>query len=801
MPMKNRILSVVLAISMIAVVFSAIPTRAETNDTGVVVATDVSNNPKSVFIQGELIYFDVKTVHLGNVSSQVATVYISGTGVSRTVTTNATTGWYNSSSATPRTWLATGGLGIGGDVQAYDVIADVGGTEISRYPIIIKRAGLTLDPPTMNYWPGLVVQWKLVTSHMTESLYVQILNDTGVTVSNTSVLASIGYVAGSFTVGDWKDGLYDMNVRYASNHSSLPYTATFFVAKYDFSVILERTWYLPGETALIDYQVTDRGSAGVATGVTINFWAQWWVHEGNKTVRKWTNSTLSPSETLQQFPIPANIALNHTPAVQIDYWANATNRSIHQSVDLRVDVISETITLNSGAFNPGDTVVVTVHSYVAGIPPVELPDANVSISVTRNGTEVIDAYGTSSLVTDAVGTASHVFVLDNSSQRGTYVVKAIVSKLGFTTSREAQFTVSFSGGLVALFDKAYYYGGERATVHFEAMWNKATIPTAVVGYTFLLNSKILTMGNTTGSSVAVDIPQDFSGIVVVNAKMVYLGYQLFGADAATVYLAQMNLQATKTDYRAGDSMTFSWTIVTGITSGSLSWEIIDSHGVRVADGAPAFAKTGFFKYRVPSEDPANAYQATLRMISSSGAYAFASDMVTLVSALELKVWVEKSPYADGMFAPGQSLSIKYSITTPTIDETGRPAYRLHVAVDNDPIELDVLTSKASGEITYKVPKTASVGQLNVDVTLYDAAVGTNLGTSSTAFVVNNRESAWDRSLGGISIIDLVLLILLVVVILVLIVMPIMKSRMGKPKAPEVAPPAPPMEPGKMPPSP
>lgn len=814
-PMKNRILSVVLAISMIAVVFSAVPTRAEVTDTGVVTATDSTNFPKSVFIQGELIYFDVKTVHLGEVDTRPVTVTLGTTGVHQHVTTNATTGWYNSSTATPITSLDTGGLFLFDRVQAYDVIATVGGEEIARYPVVVKKEGVFLDPPTANYWPGLTVTWTLVTAHMAEGLYVQILNGTAfdtfhATIYNTTAaLVPDGFKTGSFTVGQWKDGTYYLNVRFALNDDFL-YTATFTVAKYSFVVSAERTWFLPGETAVIDYSLLSMSGGGIPSGVVINYWAQWW--ELNSTmdpVKKWQNSSLLTSETEQLFAIPTTIALNHSPAVHIDYWANATtNGSIHSSVDLHVDVISASVSLSTmGSVAPGDTIQVTVDAFVNS--PNVLPGANVNVTVTLfgNTTQEFAVYGATGLVTDLSGTVGYSFVLASDAARGTYVVKATVSKLGFSTSREATFTVANTFSLTAVFDKPYYYGGEKVTVTFEAQWNRAPIPTGVISYMIDLEGKILAVANTTSTSVSVDLPTEVpegTDTLEVHAAMIYLGYMLTGSDSADTIASDLSLAAAKSEYRAGDTITWSWSIVTGLSTATLTWEIFDSHGVRVEEGNPTFAKTGSFKFSVPKENPAVYYAAVMRMSSTTGSPLVEVSFVDLVASLEFRAWVDKSPYADGMFAPGGELKIKYSITAVTADESGRPAYRIHVTVENDPIELDVLTSKSSGEITYKVPKTASAGQLNIEVELTDAATGDSLGTSSTTFVVNNRESAWDRSLGGMSISDLLILILLVVVILVLIIMPYMKGRMGKPKAPEPVPPPAPSttyEPGKMPPSP
>src|SRR4030043_416107 len=54
--MRNRIVSIVLALSLLATVFVAFPTSAAVDFTGSVKTTDNAKAPKDVYVQGQDVY-------------------------------------------------------------------------------------------------------------------------------------------------------------------------------------------------------------------------------------------------------------------------------------------------------------------------------------------------------------------------------------------------------------------------------------------------------------------------------------------------------------------------------------------------------------------------------------------------------------------------------------------------------------------------------------------------------------------------------------------------------------------------
>jgi hypothetical protein len=789
-PMNNRILSIALALGMLAMAFAAVPTHAAIDYTGSVKTTDNTGAAKSTFVQGENVYVNVMAKALGvlaDVPIVIRLVNSAGTILDhRHVSTNTPDlGYYNSTTV----GLSTG-AGFVGDSTAYDLVVvydGPGNQEIARATVIVMNEGLVLDPDPgmLPYYPGQTVTATVVTTHTSDFFFVETLNETNVIVMNwTDQGAPTGFWSKTFQIPtDMKDGSYWMYIKDKASPYATWYSVNFDVQKYVFSANADRHWYLPGETARIQYVTIDIASFLMETGVSVTYSAHWLNSSGNDT---WNNATLPGASGVQEFVIPTDISLYED--VEITYWANESTRSAEDMVTLHFGILTGSVDVDQTDYVPGDTVVVTVNARVGGD---DLPGANVEVTVLINGTSVT-SYGIGNLTTDQDGNVVHTFKLADSAATGSYIVKATISKVGVSTARQTVFQVDSDGYIDVRLDKEYYTSGDTVTATFKPIWNNQEITLPMIGYQIQTGLGLLLFSNTTETIVTADLPEGYYGWVSVNAFAWYNDVPIEGSDTADVNLASLVLTVSNRQYRPGDTVTFNWQIVTSVSAGTLIYEIADENDVKLASDTPDYATSGSFEFVVPETGAPAQLNAKMWMTTAEGGYAEAAVQSVLLADHELKIWVEKSKYADGAFKPGDTVVVHYSIGAYTHEQL--PSYRLELEMGYNPIRVSVLLSEATGKVMMQIPSDAPSANVHIDAWIYDgtSTMPILLSSDSTAVTVNARESGWDRSVAGMSASDFTILVLIVVMILLLIVMPFLKGRMDAPKAPkpEPVPPAP-----------
>jgi len=106
--MKSRILSVAIALSMLAVVFTIVPQDADAAVyyTGTLQTTDDEGTPQDVFFRGDRVYVAVETFYEGNLSIEDIRVELQQTDGNRmdwftAVTDDPENGTFESWAATP----------------------------------------------------------------------------------------------------------------------------------------------------------------------------------------------------------------------------------------------------------------------------------------------------------------------------------------------------------------------------------------------------------------------------------------------------------------------------------------------------------------------------------------------------------------------------------------------------------------------------------------------------------------------------------------------------------------------------
>jgi len=802
--MRNRILSIVLALSMLAVVFTALPTSAVVNYTGSVKTTDDAGNLKDTYIQGQPVYVIVEVKTQGvwaDEPIQVRLVATTGGYVSHfhADSNDPAVGWYNSTTAAGHLTLSTSAwIDPDVDLTAYYVVVYRDGSmeEIARTTIVVKRTGLSLEPNNGIYYPGQAVVAKFVTTAITTMFYVQTVNETEVTMTNmnwTGQSATTGWWEHAFTIAtDLPDGTYTMRVRDATTHAIMNSGSawlTFDVQKYTFNVGADRDYYLPGMTANIQYTTTEVATFTQATGVTITYNAMWYNSSGNVT---WQNSTLAGVSGVQQFVIPTDANMSYD--VEIFYWANESTRSASDDVTLQFGTLTGQVAIDPlGELMPGETVIATVNAYLGGD---SLPGAAVDVSVLANGT-AIPAYGSVNLTTDLQGEVTHTFTLVDAAADGAYIVSAKITMVGFSTTVIRLFEVKSDGEILVKLDKERYYGGDEIVATLTPLWNGKVISVTNFGYGFDLDTGLLVEGNTSDTTISATIPADYYGDIGVGVEAYYNGVKIGGGNSSSVHFADITLVAEKTEYRPGDNLAFAWDIVTGVSTGTLKYEIIDSNGLLVKSESPAFATAGSFSQLVPTVDAPLHYYVHMWMTTGTGGYADASVTVDMLSEWDLQIWVERSGYADGTFKPGQTVKLHYSIGA-YVSESLR-SYELYVITNYNPFlmvtleTLGFILTDQEGMVEFALPSDAPAADRIIYAVLIDPTNGNSLSVDQTALTVGGQLSGWDKSIAGMSASDFTIMLLLIIMILLLIVMPFLKGRMGAQKtaeAPKVEPPPP-----------
>ncbi|UCE92310.1 MAG: hypothetical protein JSV90_04020 [Methanobacteriota archaeon] len=787
--MKDRILSVAVALSLLAVVFVAVPspTEAAVHYTGTVQATDDSGDQKDVYWRGDPVYVAVESFEDGNASNETIVVelvnqdgvelnsFLAWTGVSET-------GLYESWTDPPIQWLSTWAT-ISGEFAIYDVVVKVldgPEYEIARTQITVRNEGLTLEPPNWgSYYPGQEVNITLVTSEE-DDFYIQLVNDTYedfyLNESNQDP-GDEGYWQYTWIIDNrTPDGTYMLNIRDDSD-DIIWYTEWVTIAKYVLLADTDATWVLPGEIVAVVYDVVEIATLTHYAGVSIEWNAVYFDEDGDEVVD--TGATDVSHGTIY-YQVADDIAL--WSDIDMMIWANESDeRSSDEWLWFTVGVLSVDLDVDDGPHVPGDAVSVDVQAFVGND---ELSGAQVDLSVWMDGTE-LDQYSASGMITDMTGTVVYDFMLDTDSQKGTYIVEVTVSKLGFEVTTMATFEVEWTGALWVEFSKDYYFSGQEASFDFKVVWNNEEVlePTSVyyevVGVTGLLKT-----GNTTTGHGNCQIPDGYVGWIEVYATTILNGYWLSDWDDADVYMADVILVPMKETYRAGDTVTWLYEIVgTMDDNSSIAYVVVDDDDVRVAQATMMYTPAGSISFDVPETYPSDSYTMELTLDDGLGHIAYTSSTVWLYANYEIHVWLESSAgFASNAYEAGATLVVGYSIEAVGVEHLD--LYAIWFESSDDWVDHSVLVTEATGTFEYQVDENAVDGDYWLYVDLQDPVSDSWLSWDGVGYSVQADQSTWDRDVAGLSLFEMTVLFLLVVMVILLIIVPFLKGRAGAEKPPK-----------------
>ncbi|UCE45045.1 MAG: hypothetical protein JSU93_06565 [Methanobacteriota archaeon] len=799
--MKDRILSVAIALSLIAVMFVVAPssTEAAISYTGEVQTTDDTGDPIDSCFRGDDLYVLVETYYRGNATNMSFLVELrTQTGNLRDSFTDVTgdpdTGVFESWAAIPEVALWTGSW-FEGELTVYDVILyvdDGGWIEVDRTQIIVRNTGTFLDPDTGMYYPGQEVSLTIVTTN-TDDFYVQVVNETWVDVMNRSNIEVNESV-------DWTwhytwlippgtpDGTYTLNVRFEDNNGIWPiaiYTKTFNINKYVLLVDSQSEYVLPGQTVSMLYDVLDFATLTHYAGAAIE-WSATWTDVDDEIVNE--SGMLEGSSGVFDYVVDTDIALYSD--IEMTFWANESDdRSAEDYVELSVGTMWVDVDISDDTFTPGEIVGVAV-SVMVGLDPSDpwmvesLPGADIDIVVTKDGAVLAD-YGKAGMVTDVTGMVEYEFTLDDNATRGTYVIAATISYLDYEIERMVVFNVEWWGYMVVEFNKDYYYSGQIAMIDFKVVWNGAEINGTPVYYIIEGEDGVLATGNSTDGSAWYQILGSYVGDIEVTAITMVEGYYFEDWDMAEVRLADLALYPVAEYFRAGDTVTWMYKLSSEMSNGTITYYVVDGDGLKVDSGTIMFAKSGSFEFVVP-EDPSDMYTATLTVDDNRGHIVSADSTIWLWANYELHIWLESGAgYTSRAYEPGSTLVFGYSIMAVGTEHLD--AYRISFYATDEYLDGNVLVTETTGTFEYKLQDSVADGEYTMNAWLADPSEPGWLSFDSVSFDVKTGQSLWDKSVGGLSLFETVVLLLLLIMVILLVLVPMIKARMeAKPKGPETS---------------
>ncbi|MDH3365739.1 MAG: hypothetical protein OEM29_07050 [Thermoplasmata archaeon] len=818
--MKDRILSVALALSLIAVMFVAIPstTEAAVNYTGEVQTTDDAGDPKDSYFQGDQVYVRVETYYHGNATNESFRVELQTQGGStrdwfEDMTGEPETGVYESWAATPWPESLHTGYDIDGEIIVYDIVLFAYDTDISdwveidRTQIVVRNVGLFLNPDSGYYYPGQTVTLKVVTTN-TEDFYVQVVNETWDTHknwTNKEVSEEDDYTWYQTWIieSDIPDGDYSIYVRSEDNDAlwdTNSFRKDITITKYFLLAECQSTFVLPGQTVSIFYDVVDMATSTHYTGVEIE-WNAMWIDDDDDVATE--SGTLAGSSGTFLYTIADDIALYSD--MDMMFWANESDdRSAEESISMTVGALFADLNVDNGMYHPGDAVGVNVEVMI-GVDDYwddwnndELPGAVVDLSVSKNGTD-LQQYGIAGMVTDVTGQVDYEFVLAQDAEKGTYIIEMMVSYLDYEIERMATFEVDYSGGLVVEFSKEVYYSGQMATLNFKVIWNGVEIDATSVYYVLAGDYGLLSTGNTTTGTSTFPIPEDYVGGLLVDAITTVDGYRLYGWAEAEVHIADVALYPMAEYYRAGETVTWVYELATAMTNGTVRYEVEDDVGVRVASADLPFAMSSSFDFEIPETDPAEEYTAMITVEDGLGHIVSDSSTVWLLAEYEMRLWIESGAgFTSRAFEPGDTIVFGFSITA--IGAEHLDVYRISFYATDEYIDGNVLVTATSGTFEYTLYENLNDGEYWMYAWLIDPVSGDWLSYDSASFDIKADQSLWDKSVGGLSLFEVTVLLLLLIMVILLVLVPMIKARMeARPKEPtpmtmEQTPPPPVEEP-------
>jgi hypothetical protein len=585
--------------------------------------------------------------------------------------------------------------------------------------------------------------------------------------------------------------------------------------QYNIDLSLAATRILPGSADTLSYQVLNDTNGAPQSGLSTITITGTYYNSGLKLLKlPGTPINITPPAAIGSwnFVVPANSSSTAFDWPVITVWANSTSLDMTQETTTEVEVgVLQFVGANTdvcnvvgGCGNPGDLTTgnpATVHVDVeinAGGDTAPAVNYSAKFLFYSTGSSPVTVSGVpASVATDGSGEAAITFTPLSTTFNvpGPNHVEIEVTENSSVTIYDNVSFFLYNPVGVANFafwlNSALYYSGESGTGHWQWAGTNSTVGTINVtnfqvyddATDNLIDSGMIASTSPTGS-FSFTLPSTYVGNFEVwmyahnTSDFFELGQ---GATADRDIFAAL---PSEVYYNPGDTITVTITAEGAALSGTTVSAFVQEHG----SGQTLYNSTvsgGSFQFTVPKVAPATEYVISA-WASSPTAGTVASVEEDIYEASGFNFWAgvsTQSSYADGSFAPGQTIQLAYALTAygnsqlPTQMELILIPGPCSIVCGSDTPALKIwYVSGSSGSVPFTIPSGTPNGlQTFTVVAEFPGGEGANQITVN----VNSSPSALNYELGagsGLTVGWLILLILLVIVALVVL----MLGRRGKP---------------------
>lgn len=578
---------------------------------------------------------------------------------------------------------------------------------------------------------------------------------------------------------------------------------------YGVSLALSSVRTLPGYHDTLSYEVlNDTSGAPITTLSSITIRGTYYNTADVLLSLPGTPINLTPSVPIGSwsFVVPANSSSTTFDWPLLTVWANSTSMNMSAESEAEVDVgtleFSEFTVCNvvGSCGNPGDlttgnpatveitTEIATVFGdspavnetakflfYSTGSSPVTVAGVPASVKTNPDGYAAV-TFTPLSTVFNVPG-PDHVEIEVTDAVNASLVVDENVTFNLYNPMGAANFAFWLNTDL--------YYSGESGTGYWQWAGTNSTVGAINVTNYYVeddATGDIVTSGliysTSASGSFPFTIPSSYAGDFEVRV-FVHNGTEEWELEAgATADLSIFTAIPNEIYFDPGDTITVAVTAEGPALTGTTVSAFVQAEN----SGQTLYNSTvsgGSFQFTIPKIAPAEYYRIAVWASSpTAGTVASVEEEIDEASGYNFWAGVSTvSSYSDGSFAPGQTVSLSYSVTPygtsqpPKVVELELLPGPCSIFCGSDTPAIKIwFTTSPSGSVPFTIPSSTPNGlQTFTVLALWDGGDGGNQITVN----VNSSPSALNYELGagsGLTVGWLILLILLIVVVIVLVAM-------------------------------